>query len=130
MTFNKVIRACSIVLFLNPKFAIRNPKLFNYFIRSRQYVRRYRQADLLGGLQIDDELELDRLLHWKISWLGTFQNLVHIGSGAAIQVGNARAIAHKPAALDVFGAVVGCRKSALYRKLCDLSLLSIEDWAR
>jgi hypothetical protein len=62
----------SIVTLLNPKFEIRNPKLLNDFVRSHQHIRRNRQADLLGGLQIDDELELCRLLHRKIGWVGTF----------------------------------------------------------
>ena len=34
----------------------------DHLIRSRQHVRRNRQADLLGGFQIDDELKLRRLL--------------------------------------------------------------------
>ena len=37
--------------------------LSNDLIRPRQYVRWNRQADLLGRFQIDDELELDRLLN-------------------------------------------------------------------
>jgi hypothetical protein len=35
-------------------------------VRSRQDVRGNRQADLLGSLQIDDELKLHRLLHRQI----------------------------------------------------------------
>ena len=42
----------------------------NHLIRPRQHVRRNRQADLLGRLQIDDELKLRRLLHWRVGWLG------------------------------------------------------------
>jgi hypothetical protein len=38
-------------------------------IRSGQNIRRDRQTDLLGGFQIDDELELLRLLDWQIGWL-------------------------------------------------------------
>ena len=38
--------------------------LFNDLIRPYQHVRWNRQADLLGGFQIDDELELFRLLDW------------------------------------------------------------------
>jgi hypothetical protein len=41
--------------------------LFNDSIRSRQHVGRNCQADLLGRFEIDDELELDRLLDWNIS---------------------------------------------------------------
>ena len=35
---------------------------FNHLIRSHQHIRRDRQADLLSGFQIDDELKL----HWLL----------------------------------------------------------------
>src|SRR5262245_62839784 len=35
----------------------------DHLIRPRQHIRRNRQADLFGGLEIDDELELGRLFH-------------------------------------------------------------------
>ncbi len=37
--------------------------LFDDLVRSRQHIRRNRQADLLGRFQVDDQLELGRLLH-------------------------------------------------------------------
>ena len=43
-----------------------------------QQLRRNRDADLLGGLEIDHELKLHRLLYGQIGWLSAFQNLVHI----------------------------------------------------
>src|SRR5262249_3558581 len=43
----------------------------DHLIRSRQHVRRNRQADLLGCFEIDDELELRRLLDWQVSRLST-----------------------------------------------------------
>ena len=61
--------------------------LLNDFIRSRQHVRRNRQADLLRGFQIDDEFELRRLLHGKFGWLGAFENLVYVAGGAAVTLG-------------------------------------------
>jgi hypothetical protein len=56
---------------LNPKSKIANPKLFNYFIRSHQHVRRNRQADLLGSFEIDHKVKFRRLLDGKISRLGS-----------------------------------------------------------
>ena len=41
--------------------------LLDHLIRSRQHVRRNRQADLLGSFEIDDKFELRGLLHAKIS---------------------------------------------------------------
>ena len=47
----------------------------NHFVRSRQHIRRDRQADLLRGLKIDHELELRRLLHRQIGRLGPLRIL-------------------------------------------------------
>ena len=59
-------------------FAVSNVEpLLDDFIRPRQHVRRNRQADLLGRLEIDHELKLRRLLHWQIGGLGALQDSVH-----------------------------------------------------
>jgi len=42
----------------------------NHFIRPRQHIRRYREADLLGGFQIDDEFKLRRLFDGEVCWIG------------------------------------------------------------
>ena len=52
--------------------------LFYHPVRPRQHFRRNRQADLLGGFEIDDEFELRRLLHRQIGGLGALQNLVDV----------------------------------------------------
>ena len=100
--------------------------LFCDLIRPREHVRRDRQADLLGGLEIDDQLELRRLLHWNFGGLGTFENFVHVGGGAAEQIGNAHAVAHESAVFDKFWRVVNCREPVLRRKLCNQSSLRNE----
>src|SRR4029453_5533468 len=60
--------------------------LLDHLVRSRQHIGRNRQADLLSRLQVDDQLELDRLLHGKIGRFSAFQNLVHVSGDAPIQV--------------------------------------------
>src|SRR5499426_258850 len=58
--------------------ALRVARSLDHPIRSRQHVRRNRQADLFGRFEINDQLELLRLLHREIGGLGAFQNLVNI----------------------------------------------------
>src|SRR6266540_1977014 len=53
----------------------KNLKSLNHLVRSHQHVRRNRQADLLSRRQIDDELELLRLLHRQTGGLGAFKTL-------------------------------------------------------
>ena len=57
----------------------------------RQNFGRDRQADLLGGFQVDHKLELHGLLHRQIGWLRAFQNLIDEDSGAEEAVGVALA---------------------------------------
>src|SRR6266849_5176240 len=59
----------------------RKSPLLNDPIRLCEHLRRNRQADLFGRLEIDDELQLRRLLDWNIARLGTFQNLVYVRGG-------------------------------------------------
>src|SRR6266508_4219472 len=98
-------------------------------VRSRQDIRRNRQADLLCRFQIDDEFELLRLLDGKISGLGSFEDLVDIGGGAPEQVGNARAVGHKPPGFHMFSLSVYRREPALYREFCNLFSARIKDGA-
>src|SRR5262245_27855997 len=93
---------------------------FYDFICSRQYVGRNRQSYLLGGFQIDYELEFFWLLDWEIGGISAFQNLIHINGGPPKRVAPARAIAHKPAGFHILSPLVYHRESALYRQFCNL----------
>ena len=98
-------------------------------IRSRQHIRRNREADLLGRFQIDDELELRRLLHRQISGLGAFQNLVHISGGAPVHVGKARAVKHEATSVHKLCPFVYRREPILCRELGNLCSVRIDHGA-
>src|SRR5262249_3658312 len=83
----------------------------------------------LGGLEVDHQLELRRSLDRNIGWLGTFQNLVHIRGGAPAQVGNVRAVKHKPPGFYKIVLVVHDGEPLLYRKFYNLCSLRTEDGA-
>src|SRR2546425_1135753 len=57
----------------------------DYLVRPRQHIRRNRQADLLGGLEIDDQVELRWLLHGQVARLDPLQNFVNVSRGAPEQ---------------------------------------------
>ena len=102
---------------------------FDNPVRPRQHIWWNRQADLLGGFQIDHQLELRRLLHGEIRGLGAFEDLVHIRGGAPIQIGNARRITHKPANVQKFWRVIYRWEPALYCKVRGLFSVRIKDRA-
>jgi hypothetical protein len=56
----------------------------NHSVRPCQHVRRYCQADLLGGFEIDHQLELGRLLDWKFRGLRAFENFVNVESSPPV----------------------------------------------
>src|SRR4026209_1838258 len=60
----------------------------NYPVRSRQHIRRNREADLLCGLEINDELKLCRLLDGEISGFGAFEDLIDVGGGSIVEMAN------------------------------------------
>src|SRR5262245_41247149 len=87
-------------------------------------------ADLLGRFQVDDELELLRLFHRQIGWLGTLEDFVHVCGRAAVQVGRVHAVRHKPASFHKCYGVVYGRELALYREFWNLCSLRTGDAAR
>src|SRR3954447_5864240 len=50
------------------------------------------EAESLGGLEVDDEVEGRRLLHGEVGGLGAFQNTVYIVGSAPMHGGQARAV--------------------------------------
>src|SRR5438046_1156203 len=54
--------------------------------RLHQHFLRDGQPERAGGLQVDDEVELGRLLHRQIGRLGSLQDLVDVGGGPVVHV--------------------------------------------
>src|SRR5687768_11621171 len=101
----------------------------DHLVRSRQHIRRYREADLLGGLEIDRQLELRRLFDGKIAWLRAFENLVHVHGGATEQVGEVRSVGHEsPSLLHMLPCVINQRQPVSCREVCDLSSVGKDRW--
>src|SRR6185436_4903579 len=100
--------------------------LLDDLIRPRQHIRWNRQTDLFGGFEVDNELELLWLLNWQVSGLRAFQDLVHVGGGATVQVAKAHAVGHEPPGFHNIRPPVYRRVLALYREVCKLCSLRSE----
>ena len=55
-----------------------HPRLSDDLVRLEQDERGNREPKRLGGLEVDDQLELHGLLYGEISRFGAFQNFVHV----------------------------------------------------
>src|SRR5262249_3648072 len=60
------------------------------------------EAERLGGLEVDHQLELGRLQDWQIGGLGTLQKATRVNSRLTIGVLDAGAVADESAGSDVF----------------------------
>src|SRR2546428_723951 len=71
----------------------------NHLVRQEEERWGYGDAEGLGGLEVEDQLELCGLLHRQVGGLGAFQELVHVGGGASPQVKHVWSIRHETASL-------------------------------
>src|SRR5438094_3722735 len=97
-------------------------KLFSldHPVRPKQNRLRNGEADLIRRFEVDHQLELGGLLYRQISELSALQNLVHIRSGASVQVNNAHAVAHKSSVFHILRLSVHRRQPVFYREVCNL----------
>jgi hypothetical protein len=66
--------------------ATRPPGAIDHLVGAKQDRLRHRKAECLGGLEVDDHLELGRKLHGKIARLRAAQNAIDISRSAAKEV--------------------------------------------
>ena len=78
-------------------------------VRHREQLRRYVEADGLGGLEVDQELEPSRFLHGQVARLGAFEDAVDIARRPAPAGGIVRRIRDETAFGDEITLVVDRR---------------------
>src|SRR5215475_15867401 len=88
-------------------------RLFDHLVGEREQHRRNRQAERLGGLQIDDEIEFNRLLDRQIGRLRSAQNPVNITSGAPELVNKVYSIGHQTSRFNIVTRAVHRRQSSV-----------------
>src|SRR5262249_36956588 len=74
----------------------------DHLVRSRQHVRRNRQADLLRCLQVDHKLKLSCLLYRQVSRFGAFQDLVDVVGRTPVTVRGVRVVGHESTSVHVY----------------------------
>ena len=76
-------------------------QLFDHLVSARKQGVWYVEADRLGCLQVDHQLELGRVLDRQLSRLLALQNAIDVPPGAPVEVDVVDAVGRQPAADDV-----------------------------
>src|SRR5918995_2589266 len=81
------------------RMAAAAPSLFNDLVRLQDQGLGDRHSERFRHPEVDDELELGRLLDGKVSWFRALEDLVDVGGRAPIVVGEAGPVCQEAARL-------------------------------
>src|SRR5436190_18578370 len=91
---------------------------------------RNRETECLGRLKIDNELKLRGLLDRQVGRRGPFEDLIHVGGAAALQISKARSIAHEATEFRKLPGLGDRGQSVLGGKIGDMFALGEKQRAR
>src|SRR5262245_12878958 len=89
--------------------------LFDHLVGDSEQPWRQAEAECLGGVEIDHELELGRLHDRQVRRLRALEDAANIDTSQAISLGDAGSVAHQTASFgkrqrnELYAAVVGKR---------------------
>ena|SRR5271163_1967820 len=101
---------------------------FDHFIGAREEIRRDREPQRLGRLEVDHQLEFGRLLDRKIGRLRPLKDHIHVPRGAPVEIGTDYVIGYQATSIaDLYRIRVHGRQSMAGGELTHSGAASNED---
>src|SRR5271168_1289008 len=98
---------------------------FDYLAGEREERRRDLEAELLRGLEIDDEFDFGRLDDRQLLGLFALENEPGVSADQTIDTGEARSVAHQPAGFGPLTLWIGCRQTVALSQGGDLAAAAL-----
>src|SRR5436190_11083761 len=73
---------------------------FDHLVGAAEQRQRDREAERLGGLEVDYQLDFRCLLHWQVGWLLALENTTGIYASLMIGIRGTACVAHQTASYD------------------------------
>jgi hypothetical protein len=102
--------------------------LLDHLVGAREQYPGHCQAKRLRSLEIDDQLELGRVLHRHVGRLLALEDAAHRLADLAVQSREAGPIAHQAASFDIFAPGVTRGQRMARRERDQLSAPGVEEW--
>src|SRR3974390_2454366 len=100
--------------------------LFDHLVGGGEQRWRHGQAERLGGLEVDHQLETRRLFDWEIAWIGARHNFGNEPCGASILFAKVCPIRDNPSLFEKFKKPKYGRKPFLKRESRNLFLIKAQ----
>src|SRR5215203_1527360 len=101
--------------------------LFDHLVGELLECLSYLQAEIFGRFQVDHELKLGRLHHWKFGWFGAVEQTASVDSHLAHHLEAVGRVAGKTAGPDELGPLVNRRQTVARRERDDLILTNLKE---
>jgi hypothetical protein len=118
------------ILFLCCKMSDGPPVSANHVVRLKEEGWRYRQAEGLSGLKVEDQLERHGLLDGEVARRGAIEDLVAVCGCALELLGPISCVRHETTGRDVPPGMVDRRQLVACHQVDDLSMVGIKPRGR